>query len=61
MKEKTETTCLDCDAVYTTEHDLDPDIYTPKYCQFCGAELDSEMVERFEFDEDEDEWTEKST
>lgn len=59
MKERIEITCDECGAVYNIEHDLDPDVYDPKCCTFCHADLEPEHVERFIFDEEDDEWIEK--
>lgn len=31
--------CQECEADYTILHDMDPRMYQPDFCQFCGTEI----------------------
>jgi len=40
-----EIECVSCDAVFTVDHDLDPEYYMVTHCPFCGsAVVDEEEV-----------------
>jgi len=43
--------CVECDAIFKINHDMDENYYMVSYCPFCSAELDEEQEEGYE-DED---------
>ena len=47
--------CAECGALFQITHDLESVYYKPKYCAFCGEELDSDNLATFEDIETEDE------
>lgn len=55
--EKINLTCLECDADFKITHNMDDIMYSPRYCVFCGTEIDFEDESNFDLeDEDDDEY-----
>lgn len=48
--------CAECGALFQISHDLEITYYKPKFCAFCGEELDSDNMASFDdIDTEEDE------
>ena len=50
MGRKQHFECVECDAVFKINFDLDEDYYNVMFCPFCGSEIDEDQ--RDEYDED---------
>ena len=47
--------CVECDAVFKINHDLDAKYYKVEFCPFCGAGMDEDQQDdQYEDVEDED-------
>lgn len=51
MKRKKHFECVECDAVFKINFDLDEDYYKVTFCPFCGSEMDEDQQDDYE-DED---------
>lgn len=52
MARKQHIECVECDAVFKINHDMDSNYYLVEYCPFCGTQLEEEQEEGYEEDED---------
>ena len=44
--------CEICEAEYKIHHNMNERYYVMKYCPFCGAGLEEELVDDIEWDDD---------
>jgi rRNA maturation endonuclease Nob1 len=51
MARKQHHECVECDAVFKINFDLDEDYYKVEFCPFCGAHMDADQQDEYE-DED---------
>jgi len=51
MKRKKHFECVECEAVFKINYDLDEDYYIVSYCPFCGSEMDEDQQDDYD-DED---------
>jgi hypothetical protein len=40
--------CIECDAVFKINYDLDEDYYKVKFCPFCSSEMDEDQQDDYE-------------
>lgn len=51
MGRKLHFECVECDAVFKINYDLDEDYYDVGFCPFCGSEIDDDQRDTYEDDE----------
>ena len=51
MARKKHHECVECDAVFKINFDLDEDYYKVEFCPFCGSHMDEDQQDEYE-DED---------
>ena len=50
MARKQHHECVECDAVFKINFDLDDDYYKVGFCPFCGAEMGEDQQDEYEED-----------
>jgi hypothetical protein len=51
MGRKQHFECVECDAVFKINFDLDEDYYNVTYCPFCGSEMGDDQQDVYEDEE----------
>jgi len=51
MGRKQHFECIECDAVFKINYDLDKHYYNVTFCPFCGSEMDEDQQDEYEDDE----------
>lgn len=51
MGRKQHLECVECEAVFKINFDLDEDYYAVKYCPFCGSDIDEDQQDEYDDEE----------